>query len=129
MHIGSTDGTTGPVPVRGCQTRSIQMECQNRRRLYRLGLAGSTAVGKITAVVPEVLPGYYRPGRAKLAVLQLQLEFCLRLYRLDLAGSTGPVGIAWFLSRWLNTSGCTTGAPVQPALRGNLPNGWNLRSI
>ena len=117
MHIGSTDGTTGPVPVRGAKLAVVEVECQKLSRLYRLGLAGSTAVCKITAVVPLVLPASDRRALAKLAVKCLHFISSQRLYRLGLAGSSGPAGIAWFWSRWLNASGCTAGAPVQPVLR------------
>ena len=62
MHIGST----GPVPVRGARLAVIKLECQKLRRLYRLGLAGSTAVCKITAVEPLVLPASDRRARSKM---------------------------------------------------------------
>ncbi len=113
MHIGSTDGTTGPVPVRGAKLAAIELKCQKLRRLYRPVLAGSTAVCKITAVVPLVLPASSRQTRSKIFAFYI----LSRLYRLGLAGSSGPAGIAWFWSRWPNASGCTAGAPVQPVLR------------
>ena len=119
MHIGST----GPVPVRGARLAVIKLECQKLSRLYRLGLAGSTALCKITAVVPLVLPAHYRRALTKLAVKCLHLISSGRLYRLGLAGSSGPAGTARFWSRWPNASGCTAGAPVQPALRENFSNG------